>query len=129
MAYFLPAVETREQWSAIFRDMALWEPVVAEICSQERLRYSHVEASYPGTNAVFLLDRRFALKVYCPLWPDFSVERELHVALAGGVVPLPKLVSSGRFVDRNPWNYLVTEFLDGVPCSRAARRPPPGRPR
>lgn len=116
MAYLLPAVETREQWSAIFTDLAQWRPVVSRICAQEGLACDSVEAGYPGTNAVFLVDRRYAVKVYSPFWKDFGVEKELHIALGHEArVPVPQMVASGRFVDRIDWGYLITEFLEGEP--------------
>ncbi len=116
MTYLLPAVVTWEQWSAIFSDVALWKPVVSEICSGEGIAYSSIEAGYPGTNAVFLLDRKYVIKIYSPLWNDFGVERELHIALGHEAdIPVPTIVTSGRFVDRVEWDYLITEFVDGKP--------------
>ena len=116
MTYLLPAVDTWEQWSAIFTDLALWKPVVSEICLQEGIACGSVEAGYPGSNAVFLVDRRYAVKVYNPVWKDFGVERELLQALEQVVVvPTPKMVSSGRFADRIEWDYMITEFVEGEP--------------
>ena len=116
MTYRLPTVVTWEQWSAIFSDVALWRPVVSEICSGEGIAYSSMEAGYPGTNAVFLLDRMYVIKIYSPLWHDFGVERELHIALGREAdIPVPTMVTSGRFVDRVEWDYLITEFVEGRP--------------
>ena len=92
------------------------DPVVSRICAQEGLACDSVEAGYPGTNAVFLVDRRYAVKVYNPFWKDFGVEKELHIALGHEArVPVPQMVASGRFVDRIDWGYLITEFLEGEP--------------
>ena len=116
MTYLLPPAETWEQWSSIFTNVALWKPVVSEICSREGIAYSCVRVGYPGTNAVFLLDRMCVIKIYNPFWKEFRVERELHVALGrDGAVPVPRIVSSGRFTDRIEWDYLITEFVEGEP--------------
>ncbi len=116
MTYFLPPVETWKDWSAIFSDTALWRPVVAEICSREGIACSNIEAGYPGTNAVYVIDRTYVVKVYNPVWEDFGVERDLHTILGrGNKVPIPSLVSSGQFVDRIEWDYLITEFAEGTP--------------
>ena len=116
MTYLLPTVATWEQWSAIFSDVALWRPMVSEICSREGIAYSSIETGYPGTNAVFLLDRKYVIKIYNPFWNGFGVERELHIALGREVeIPIPAIVTSGRFVDRVEWDYLITEFVEGKP--------------
>ena len=116
MTYLLPPVETWEQWSSIFSDLALWTPVVSKICSGEGITYSRITPGYPGTNAVFLLDRKYVIKIYNPIWKEFGVEQELHVTLAReGKVPVPRMVSSGRFADRIKWEYLITEFVEGKP--------------
>ena len=116
MTYLLPTAETWEQWSAIFSDMALWRPVVSEICSKERITYSRIEMGYSGTEAVLLLDRKYVIKIYNPIWKDFSVEWEVLTALGQEAeIPVPKIVSSGRFADRIEWDYLITEFLEGTP--------------
>ena len=89
-SYLLPPVETWDQWSSIFSDMALWEPVVSEICSHEGIVYSCIEAGYPGTNAVFIVDRKYVIKIYNPFWKELGVERELHITLGRNVkVPVP----------------------------------------
>ena len=116
MSYLLPPIDTWEQWAAVFTDVDLWKPVVSEICAREGITSYTIEAGYPGTNAVFLLDRKYVIKVYNPVWKDFAVERELHAALEDNrMVPLPKMVSSGQFVDRIEWDYLITDFVEGQP--------------
>ena len=116
MPYLLPPIETWKQWSSIFMDKELWTPVISRICSREGLRYSDLRTGYPGSNAVFLLDRSYVVKVYNPVWKDFGIEREVLTALAKcDAVPTPKVVASGTFEDRIGWDYLITEFVEGTP--------------
>ena len=116
MSYLLPQIENWDQWSRIFTDLDLWKPVVSAICSTERIAYSNIETGYPGTNAVFILDRRYVVKIYNPVWHDFGPEHEVHVRLIrDGQVPVPEIVSWGTFEDRTGWDYLITEFVDGTP--------------
>ena len=116
MSYLLPPIDTWKQWGAIFTDVDLWTPVVSEICAREGIAYDSIEAGYPGTNAVFLLDRKYVIKVYNPVWKDFGVERELHAALGDvPAIPMPGIVASGQFTDRVEWDYLITEFFEGRP--------------
>ena len=116
MRYLLPQIENWDHWSRIFTDLDLWKPVVSAICSTERIAYSSIETGYPGTNAVFILDRRYVVKIYNPVWKDLAAEREVHVRLLqDGTVPVPGIVSSGTFEHRIGWDYLITEFVDGAP--------------
>ena len=62
--YLLPTVKAFKDWSPIFTDVGVWEPVIREICVQEGLSFSQMQAGYPGTNAVFILDRKYVIKVY-----------------------------------------------------------------
>ena len=116
MTYLLPHVGTWEDWAAIFNDVTVWRPVVAEICFREGLPFRRLEASNPGTHAVFILDRRRVIKVYAPFWRDFAVERELYTMLGRqGTLPVPKVLSSGLYWDRIEWPYLIMELIDGQP--------------
>ncbi|MFQ5934276.1 MAG: phosphotransferase family protein, partial [Dehalococcoidia bacterium] len=114
--YLLPQVESWKEWGGIFTDVAVWEPVVRDICSLEGLPFSPMEASFPGTNAVFILDRKYVVKVFTPFWQDFDVELELHAVLSSyGKIPIPSIVSTGVFADRIDWPYLITEYINGTP--------------
>ena len=74
MSFLLPPIGTWKQWSPIFIDKDLCASVVSQICSLEDLRYSELRTGYAGTNAVFLLDRSYVVKIYNPVWKDFGVE-------------------------------------------------------
>lgn len=111
MSYLLPPIDIWKQWGAIFTDVDLWTPVISEICAREGIAYDSIKAGYPGTNAVFLLDRKHVVKVYNPVWKDFGVERELHAALGNvRAIPVPDIVASGQFVEGRPVRELRDEL-------------------
>ena len=126
MSYLLPPVESWKQWSAIFTNMDLWRPVVTQICRKEGITCSRVEGGHPGTNAVWVVDSRYVVKIYNPVYEESGVERELLIELGqGGEVPVPAVVSSGRFEDRVEWDYLITEFIQGEPIRDLRNAIPP----
>ena len=121
--YLLPTVETKRDWSPIFTDVGVWEPVIREICSQEGLSFSQMQAGYPGTHAVFILDRKYVIKVYAPFWRDFHIEPQVHSLLSeNSNLPLPGIVTTGVFMDRIEWPYLITEFVQGTAIWEARHR-------
>ncbi len=114
MPFLLPPIESWADWSASFNDALLWKPVIDAICDSEGVAYGVVEIPKSNTNAVFILDRRFVVKIYSPFWSEFDIEPPLLQALRrGGDVPVPDVVAAGRFQDRAAWDYLVIEYCEG----------------
>jgi len=119
MSYLLPPVETWDDWSAIFNDAAVWKPVVDAICARERITYRRIEPGYPGTHAVFILDRKRVVKVFSPLWPDDKREVEVVRELGPNeAIPTPHVEAIGTVHDRIEWPYLVMEYLPGQPLRK-----------
>lgn len=113
----LPVVSTWEEWRPIFTDADLWEPVVRRICQEEQLAEPEtVEVGFPGSCAVFLVDRALVVKIYPPMCRhDFEREGELYRLLSGrSDLPLPHLLAAGTYHDRIDWPYIITEFRPGV---------------
>ncbi len=111
----LPIIHSWGEWGKFFTDVARWRPAVLEICRQAGLAVREVEAGFPGTNAVFVLDRAYVLKVYAPFCHrDFEIERALYPLLSP-VLPVPQVIAQGVFEDRRPWPYIVMNFLPGRP--------------
>lgn len=111
----LPIIHSWDEWGKLFTDVARWTPAVLEICRQAGLTVRDVAAGFPGTNAVFVLDRAYVLKVYAPFCRrDFEIERVLYPLLSP-VLPVPQVIAQGVFEDRRPWPYIVMNFLPGRP--------------
>ena len=80
----LPDIKTWQEWGGMFTDVAQWRAAVDEICRREQIRYRQIMAGYPGTNAVFVLDRSYVVKIYAPFChEDFDLERTLYPILSG----------------------------------------------
>ncbi len=119
MSYLLPPVEAWSNWSAIFNDAAVWKPVIDAICAQEGITYQGIEPGYPGTHAVFVLDRKHVVKIFSSLLPTDELEREVLRSLEPNEgIPTPRVESVGTFCDRVEWQYLVMEHLQGEPLRK-----------
>ncbi|MBN2004333.1 MAG: aminoglycoside phosphotransferase family protein [Anaerolineae bacterium] len=111
----LPIIHSWDEWAKFFTDVARWTPAVREICRRAGLPVRDVAAGFPGTNAVFVLDQTYVLKIYAPFCHrDFEIERVLYPLLSP-VLPVPRVIAQGIFEDRRPWPYIVMNFLPGQP--------------
>jgi hygromycin-B 7''-O-kinase len=120
----LPSVGTWQEWARIFTDVGLWKPAVREVCRTSALPCRRIEAGYPGTNAVFIVDRTYVVKVYAPFCHrDFGVECTLyHLLVEESCVPAPRLVAQGVLHDQIDWPYIVMDFRPGKPIRDARDR-------
>ena len=84
--------------------------------ASEGIAYHRIAAPASNTNAVFILDRSAAIKIYSPFWAEFAFERGLMELLERDeVVPVPAIWTAGEFRDRRNWSYLAMEFCAGRP--------------
>ena len=117
MTSLLPIVTTWAEWGRMFTNVTQWTSVVREICHRHHLPVEHVEAGFPGTNAVFVVDDAFVVKIYAPFCPeDFDLERELYALLGSNAhIPVPSLIAQGVLEDQIRWPYIIIDFKPGVP--------------
>ena len=118
----LPAIriESWEDWTRAYNDVSVWRSLIDEICRRENIAYDLVEAASANTNAVFLLDRNWALKIYSPFWDECDFERSLLEALGSqDEIPVPEVAGSGQIADAGgtEWDYLFTRYCGGRPFS------------
>ena len=112
--FLMPPIETWADWTSAFNDVSVWTPMIDLICAREGIEYRNIEIPRSNTNAVFILDRRFVVKIYSPFWREFEFERRLIEVLgSGGDVPVPRHLAAGRIHDRRGWDYLIVEFCEG----------------
>lgn len=112
----IPIPQGWQDWGRMFADTALWRPVVRQICRQEGVAAAdEVEAGYPGSCAVFVVDGRVVVKIYPPmLQRDFWREQEVYRLLGKRLGrTLPAVLAQGVFQDEIEWPYLVLEFRPG----------------
>jgi hygromycin-B 7''-O-kinase len=90
--------------------------VVTRICQTTAVTPAHhVEAGFPGSCAVFVVDSQVVVKLYPPfLVQDFFREREVYGLLDGRLPHLPRLLDHGIYHDQVDWPYLLLEFREGV---------------
>ncbi|MCY3734259.1 MAG: aminoglycoside phosphotransferase family protein [Chloroflexi bacterium] len=113
-------VESWEEWTRIYRDVSVWRGLIDAICAREGIGYRRLRAASENTNAVFLLDRAFALKIYSPFWDEFELERRLLAEFGSGeLIPAPDLAGCGRIADGDgvSWAYLITRYSEARPFS------------
>jgi Ser/Thr protein kinase RdoA (MazF antagonist) len=130
----LPVVRTWDAWGAIFTDVDVWAPAVREICRRSGLPCHRIEPGYPGTNAVFVVNRDdptvspFVVKIYAPFClEDFHLERALHPLLTERIPTLhvPHLLGRGTLVGEMDWPYILLSFLPGRPIREVRSEIPP----
>ena len=118
----LPSIQVAgwDEWARIYDDVAVWRPLIDAICVREGIGYRQLRAASANTNAVFLLDRAYALKIYSPFWDEFEFERTLFEALSDHAeIPVPDVLGCGRIADGGggSWPYLITRYCEARPFS------------
>lgn len=82
--------------------------------------YLEMRSASANTNAVFLLDQAWALKIYSPFWDEFDFERSLLEGLGSqDEIPVPEVNGHGQIADGDgvEWSYLITRYCGGRPFS------------
>ena len=123
-----PVFPSRAEYAGRFTDAVYWRPYVEAVCARHGLGpCGEIRAGLPGTNAVFLVDHRYAVKLYTDLFggaTSFPVERDLYgwFAVHPGL-PVPALVAQGDLFPPGegwPWPYIVTTVVPGASYGEAA---------
>lgn len=111
----LPRPTSIKEWGRIFTQVPIWEPAVRAIFANEGLPCCNIRAGYPGSNAVFLIDDSYVIKIFAPMFAgDYDKERRIQQLLTTlPAIKAPKLLASGHYDDGNPWPYLITTFCPG----------------
>lgn len=115
---YLPTPDNWAEWGAVFTDAALWVPVIKLICQKTGVAEGiEIEAGYPGSSAVFIIDREVVVKVFAPfLVQDYHHEVETYELINTRLDPyLPDLLAHGVYPDRIDWYFLVMRFMSGRP--------------
>ncbi|MCY4617840.1 MAG: aminoglycoside phosphotransferase family protein [Chloroflexi bacterium] len=113
-------VDSWDDWTRIYNDASVWQPLVDAICYREEISYRQLRSASANTNAVFLLDRAYALKIYSPFWDEFEFERTLLEALNDHEeIPVPDVLGYGHIADGGggSWPYLITRYCEARPFS------------
>ena len=113
-------IDSWDDWTRVYNDVSVWLGLVDAICAREGIGYREIRSASANTNAVFLLDQAFALKIYSPFWDEFELERSLLDALKQeDLIPVQELAGCGQIADADgvAWDYLITRFCPARPFS------------
>ncbi len=113
-------VDGWNDWIRIYNDASVWRPLIDAICAREGIGYRQLRAASANTNAVFLLDRAYALKIHSPFWDEFEFERTLLEALNDHEeIPVSDVLGYGYIADGGggSWPYLITRYCEARPFS------------
>lgn len=113
---YLPIIDNLGSWSRIFTDLQLWRPVVLEICRSTGLAHGfRIDSTFPGTCAVFVVDRTIVIKIFPPfLADDYRRAVEVYRLLGDHLEPYtPELLAHGTYRDQVDWHYQVLSFEPG----------------
>ena len=116
----VPPNLTKQNYVRRFMDAGYWRPYVRMVCRRHDLPAELVQAGFAGTFPTFVVDERYVVKFFGPLFNGehvYEVEAEA-LAIAGGKGLLaPKLVAhGGLYADDGdwPWPYLIMRYIPGV---------------
>jgi len=123
----LPRPATLEEWGRVFTDVDIWHHAVAHILKGEGLTFTAVTAGFPGSNAVFLADAAYVVKIFAPMFEaDYPKELTVYQLLSGhSAIAAPTLLAHGHYDDGNSWPYLITTYCPGLAIREARPKMPP----
>jgi hygromycin-B 7''-O-kinase len=113
----LPVVDSWDDWAEIFTNTGIWKPVVSAICQKASIPMESMQGGYPGTNAVFIVNQLYVVKIYAPFChDDFYLERELLGEIGKRRrIPIPRIITKGILEDRISWPYIIMSYMPGQP--------------
>jgi hypothetical protein len=107
-------VASWEEWCQVFHDQDFWVPEIESICRYHQVDLTEIEATFPGTHAVFVINQQFVLKIFCPIqYNSFSEERHFHQEMLFENPLFPKVIFSGK--SESGYDYLAFEIVKGKP--------------
>ncbi|KAJ5077904.1 aminoglycoside phosphotransferase-related-related [Anaeramoeba ignava] len=115
--FLLPKIENWEKWGTLFTNKDIWKDIIISICEKHGIKFKEMEAGFPGTNAVFVLDKKYVIKIFAPeCSEDFRKEMNclnLFSSCENMKFYQPKILFYGNYQDRREWIYLIISFIEG----------------
>src|SRR5688572_4059506 len=122
-----PAFTSYQQCYDGLRDAEFWEPYVHAVLARHGLPLAPPEAGFVGRFPTFLVGQVVVklFGAYRTWRADSETELAAQQCLSGMAgVPVPRMLASGRLYDgADPWPYLVTERMTGIPWREASLSP------
>jgi hygromycin-B 7''-O-kinase len=112
MTRLLPAIGTKQDYLAVYRDDGPWLPALRCICDRHGLPAEGLSRQVLGTHVVFRTGD-LIVKLQCPLYLDSHDAEHLVLRHLRGL-PSPELVAEG---DLEGWPYLLMTVVPGAPAA------------
>jgi Phosphotransferase enzyme family len=122
----------RTFYSAHFMDLALWEPIVQQVCSKHDLGCERITPGIAGTFPTFLVEldsfpkitppQSVVVKFFGPLFDgdrSFLIEREMGEWLSRQSLPIPSPAIQVQDRFDPDWSYLIFEGVQGESVRQA----------
>ena len=74
-------IDSWDEWGKVFNKREYFLDIITNIMGKNDLIFDHINASYPGSNAVFILDNKYAVKIYPNIKSEeinFELECNFH---------------------------------------------------
>ncbi len=114
----LPEIQCENQYSALYKDDAIWQPAVRVIAARHGIS-GELERLTLGTHVVYGRGE-VILKLYCPLWAEFFKMERIALESVDNL-PAPTLLAHGKI---DGWSYLLQSRVMGVPAQSVWRELP-----
>ena len=99
---------SREKWVEIFQDKSYWKKIIYEVFSKIDIKVNAIENTYPGTHAVFRINKKYIIKIYWDKFKnDYDIENE--------TIKYQKKVKKHFSGEIDGFKVLVIDYLDGIP--------------
>ena len=119
MSLFNVQIYDWNDWEKIRQSIPVFSPLVEHIFAKENLPLQRIQNLTPGTNAVFRTGD-YVIKVFVPTVRGIDQTLELQTELFANErvsrtgISAPKMVAHGYVEDRYRFNYIITEYIEGV---------------
>lgn len=105
-----------------FTNVDYWQPYITSICQRHHLTpYRQIRAGKAGTHPVFIVDERYAVKLFAELFDgkeSFRKELDIYRLCAfTPALPVPKLITYGSVFDEGDeyrWPYIISTVIPGI---------------
>lgn len=121
----LPNIYGVADYKEHFKD-SIWGRAAAAVCKRHGISYEDLRRSPQGEHIIFLVDRRFVIKIYAPFRNAYARERSaLEFSSDKLCIAIPSIVHAGEI---EGWSYLIMTQLQGL-CMKEVWRSIEGRER
>lgn len=122
-----PRFEDVKHYAKLFTNAEYWSPYVHMVCEHHQLvPCSDIKAGFPGTNPVFIVDGRYAVKLYTDWfngYASYPTELDSYRLIAmNPQLPAPALIAHGSLYPEGTewhWPYIVTTVIPGASLGEA----------